>query len=45
MIRALLFAVLVVVVLAFFDVQTGVQAIDQLIGSVPIDWLREVIGA
>jgi len=29
--------------LAFFDVQTGVQFIDQLLESVPIDWLREMI--
>lgn len=41
--RYLLAAAIVLVALAFLDVQTGVGILDQLIRAVPIDWLREVV--
>jgi hypothetical protein len=41
--RYLLGAAVALVVLAFLDVQTGVQLVDQLIDAVPIDWLRGLL--
>lgn len=41
--RYLLGAALVLVALAYFDVQTGVQLLDQLVRAVPIDWLRGIL--
>ncbi|SDJ52467.1 hypothetical protein SAMN05216226_104227 [Halovenus aranensis] len=37
-------AAVVLVALAWLDVETGVQALDQLIRAVPIEWLRGVAG-
>lgn len=41
--RYLLGAAVVLVVLAYFDVQTGLDLLDSLIRAVPIDWLRQVV--
>jgi hypothetical protein len=41
--RTLLGAAVVLVALAYFDVSTGVQLLDQLVHAVPIDWLRRLV--
>jgi hypothetical protein len=41
--RYLIGAAVVLVVLAYFDVQTGLDLLDSLIRAVPIDWVREVV--
>ena len=41
--RYLLGAAVVLVALAYFDITTGVQLLDQLVRAIPIDWLRQVV--
>lgn len=41
--RYLLGAAIVLVALAWLDVSTGVQLLDQLIHAVPVDWLRGLL--
>ena len=40
--RILLAALGILLAAAWLDVSTGVQLLDQLIQSVPIDWLRQL---